>query len=579
MRIAYSSKSRDSIQRVLRDPPDFSSTRAIDVSLSSLGFPIVDGTPIDNPYDWYELLTSKKFVVYKGPQRTLDAFLKPVINLRQGRELLDRGFTDIAPGIRIFKLGNQIKLCSNFDSLGRPHRVNRLVNLSGLSKVPINGHLEAFPLAYFNSLTEIGIPVTDIISTAATNRNLITYYCSDCLWDLDYWTEGGTNSNQGVLEAFRLASPPPLQETSLIGSIDSSVKCLDFEKNHLHIIRRMPIMRPGWCSYVTAKPGYSSQDIHGVHCISVFIPPTRFKFSPIIQRMEGSNIVPNIPGASTIGVPVPLVGQIDHAWVTQQTVEDLLWAGYKLDSITFHESIRVQLRPGRTPSFGFEPLMDKLLANLGDLDPVFGRKGIYQTTAGNFNATYTTRDESGETFIQALPTYNPVYYSYIRGKAWSLVFRLTELLSDPINRNPDEVYATDRAVPTTIEGYPVVIKRAVEDFVQFDPYHKSCVGIGDEMLDWARGHKDELSIPLTRDTTVGLNETINSGNLLLLGQTRTRRVEMFPSGGHRKLARKLPRLGDLLTETISASNVTSSSIEDVRKYLLNAKAISRLLEE
>lgn len=550
MRTLYTHKTSDSIYKLWSNPPDFSKTKVVELGATPMGFPMVNGEPIREPRDWYEFMNSSKFILFQGTRQLLDASLKPLLSLAQVTDLYKTGEVWLNGDTRIRIASQRIKLEEKFDINEKPHKVNRLVNMSAFYPPPLpEKMLEQYPAAYYEEMKKYGIPVTDMLSPAATTRNAFIYYDEHAFWDLERWIEEDPK-REDILDFFKDASPPPIQETSLVGHEGGLVKCVDYVTQHLNIAPIIPLMVPGYCT-LDFTPGYNpNTDIHGAHEISVFIVPGRHRFGPIIQRF------------GEYGTPIPIVGQVDHAKVTQQTIEDLLWSGYELSDITFHKSIRVQLLPGRGLLPAFAETAKHLKEALSNLSEVFSPKAHYQTAGGNFLATYVTWI-GGKPVRVALPTYNPLYWAFLRGKAWSLVWRLSELLENPINRNPDEVYTTDKNIPTQIDGFPLQEKEAVDNFVQFDPYLKSTTGLGAELIDFSKKHPDKKKIAISRDIMIGIAEVVETGNLFALGTIQPRSVSLSPSGGARELESEVPNLGYILEYNIKAKNIQSGKAKKV----------------
>ena len=563
----YTYKTEADVYHLSVSPPDFTKTKVVHLDVSPMGLPIVDGKLVTTPQEWYQFMTSSKFIVYYGNGQLLDASLKPILSLPQIQDLYGLGEVSIGPDKRIRKLGNQVKLEDRLDINGHPQRTHRLVNLAGFCPQPLpDAFLAGYPVVYYEEMRKYGIPVSDLVSPAATTRNLLILRDSKAFWDLSEWTEEDPK-REDLLEFFRLAAPPPIQETSLVGHEDGQIKCLDFVTNHLNIISKMPLMIPGY-TQLNFTPGFDpNKDIHGAHEISVFITPGKHKFSPIVGRF------------GEWGTPIPIIGQVDHVIVTQQTIEDLLWVGYKLSDITFHKSIRVQLRPHRGIVYAFGDSMQCLREAVTNLSPIFNPKAHYQTVGGSFLGTYI-RWEEGKPIKIALPTYNPLYYSYVRGKAWSLVWRLSESLDNPINRNPDEVYTTDKVVPDQISGYPVKTKGESKNFIQFDPYFKSTTTLGPELIDFAQKYPNRKDIMVSREVIIGLGTVVDSGNLSALGIKKRINVTLKPSGGHRDLESEIPNLGYILDKKVKALNIKSPRAKEVaKKVLLYGREISQILSE
>jgi len=568
MRTIYTHRTNSDIYNIMRSPPDFSDSKAVELDLSPMGFPIVDGQIITNPQEWYNFMTSNKFTVFQGSNQILDASLKPILSIGQVIDLYKIGEVGITEEHKVNRYGAQVKLGQNYDIRDRPHKTWRLVNLKQFCPTPLPPEmLRMYPVLYYEELKKYGLPVTDLVSIASVARNFMIYNCEKAFWDLGKWIEQNPR-NENILEVFRKAAPAPLQETAMVGHEGEVVRCLDFVNHHLHIIKHMPYLRPGYCNYIF-EPGFDqSKDIHGAHLISVFIIPGKHKFSPIIMRV------------GDFGAPIPVEGPIEKTWVTQQTIEDLLWAGYSLSDITFHESVRIQNKPRRGPFEIFSKPMDNLLSAVQNINPIYSPKELYQTIGGNFLATTTKWDETGKPVRIALSTYNPIMYSYVRGKSWSLVWRLTELLENPINRNPDEVYTTDKAVPSMIDGYELKIKRTVEDFIQFDPYFKSPIGIGPEIMDIINKYPDSKAVTIIRTMITGLGEVASSGNLMALGRQQERRIDLVPHAGHRNLAEEPPSVGHLEGHLYNAGNINSRTAgKRVSGIVRYEKDTSRLLEE
>jgi hypothetical protein len=566
MRTQYQYKTGEEIYRLWQNPPDFSATRVIELTISPMGLPIVDGVPITTPQDWFQLMTSNKFIVFQGTRQYLDASLKPILSLAQVQDLYMIGEVMVGSDEKVRTAASRIKLERKFGIDGRPQRVHRLVNIAGFCPEFLPPQmLQCYPVAYYEEMKKYGIPVTDLISPAATMRNTLLLYSGYAFWNLEAWIEEDPKREE-ILEFFRRAAPAPIQETSLVGHETGTVKCLDFVTNHLLIGKTIPLMVPGHTT-LNFEPGYSPSDIHGAHEISVFIVPGRHKFSPIIQRFGDS------------GTPIPIVGQVDHAEVTQQTIEDLLWSGYDIKDITFHKSVRVQLRSGRKPIYAFSDAFEHINRAVEGLSEVFSPQAHYQTAGGNFLGTYIGWKE-GKPIKITLPTYNPLYWSYLRGKAWSLVWKLSEVLENPINRNPDEVYTTDKEVPNLIDGFPLREKRSSDAFVQFDPYLKSTIGLGPSLVDFAQKHPDNKTITITREVMAGLGEVAESKNLFVLGTKRPVSVTIRPSGGARDLEEEVPNLGYILEKKIRALNIRSGKATRVAdKVGRYGREVSKILDK
>ena len=556
----YKHETAEYIGKLWGKPDKFHDCTPVELGVTPMGFPTVDGEPIKDGLSWREFMTSNRFIVFQGPKQLLDASLKPIITLSQAIDLYALGRIELDSDSGIDRMGALIKLRTHRGIDGKYHRTHRLINIAEFCPSTLSKDLlKVYSETYARFMALYDIPVTDMVSIASTVRNLFISKDGESFWDLQKWVEEDYR-NEKILEFFVEAAPPPLQETSIIGHPNGKIRCLDFVTHHLTICYEIPLMVPGYIEF-DFTPGFNpNTDIHGVHEISCNIPPGKFKFSPIIQRF------------GPYGTPMPVEGVIKHAKVPQRTIEDLLWRGYKLSDITFHKSIRIKIRSGRSLVFAFEKSAQALKTAMEEVPALFNPKHHNQMLGGNFLAA-TVRWINGKPVRITMPTYNPIYYCYLKAREWSDVWRLTELLENPINRNPDEVYTTDKTYPGIVEEHPLRVKNEVDDFVQFDPYLKSTTPVGPEIVDFIHNHPDKRKITLQRDTMCGIGDVVDSNNLFCLGQERTNSISLSPDGGHRDLELEVPSLGYLLEHYVRALNIQTNRAKEkaskVRIYGIN----------